>query len=53
MWQTKPVEYIKRTDYVGVVLLNDPKLWKNKIKAARYLSLQNEEVSCLIVLTQM
>jgi 7-cyano-7-deazaguanine tRNA-ribosyltransferase len=27
-------KYIKRTDYIGVVLLNDPKLWKNTIKAA-------------------
>ena len=27
-------EYIKRTSYVGVVLLNDPKLWKDTVKKA-------------------
>ena len=27
-------EYIERTAYTGVVLLNDPKVWKNTIKVA-------------------
>ncbi len=27
-------EYIKRTSYMGVVLLNDPKLWKDTVKKA-------------------
>ncbi len=27
-------EYIKRSSYAGVVLLNDPKLWQDKVKSA-------------------
>ena len=27
-------EYIKQTAYMGVVLLNDAKLWKDKVKKA-------------------
>ena len=31
---SQTAEYIKRTGYASVVLLNDPKLWGNKIKTA-------------------
>ena len=42
---TQTAEYIKRSAYKGVVLLNDPKHWNDSIKESRFKGLQKQRIT--------